>query len=289
MKNAVQTHGDADTELTAHDAYAVVVYVLAKNEEANIARCLDAIAASEWDAIVLDSGSTDRTREIALQYPRVSVVSYAYVDHCTTYNDITTRLGENYRVVLVLDADMVVSDALRSEVAANLAGAGTTWDALRAPIEMWVDHYPLRFGSLCPPKPFALVTGKALFTRTGHAERLMDGVGVLQLQNALQHDDRKPYSSFLQSQARYANKLVERYCAGKVSARDRLRIRTPLLAIAVPFVSFIVKRGLFSGQAGLLYALDRMIAELVMFRQGVAVRASDRQPQRRAPHQAPRD
>lgn len=268
---------------------SIAAFVLAKNEANNISRCLDAIAECGWDSFVLDSGSTDNTRQIAERYARVSVIAYRYADHCTTYNDITTQLGINYRVVLILDADMVVSTALRHEIEENLAGAGTAWEALRAPIAMWVDGLPMPSGSLCPPKPFAFVTGKGLFTQTGHAERLMEGMRVRQLMNTLRHDDRKNYSAFLQSQARYADKLVERYRAGRVSRRDKLRIHTPLLALAVPFVSFVAKRGFMAGRIGLLYALDRMIAELVMYRYGLKMRVTDRLAARQDAHLASHD
>src|SRR5262245_12998719 len=48
------------------------IVIPAKNEEANIGRCLDSISQVEWDAghyevIVVDNGSTDRTAEIARQ------------------------------------------------------------------------------------------------------------------------------------------------------------------------------------------------------------------------------
>ena len=39
--------------------------IITKNEEANIARCLAALSAIADDVVVIDSGSTDRTVEIA--------------------------------------------------------------------------------------------------------------------------------------------------------------------------------------------------------------------------------
>ena len=251
-------------------ALRVGVFILAKNESANIDRTLSALVDSGWDVHLLDSGSTDGTQLRAEAYPNVRVIPYDYVDHCRAYNDITSEMGCQYQVAIVLDADMVVIDRLRNEVEALMNGGGTNWEALKAPIEMWVDGHPLRRGSLCPPKVFALRTGKPLFVNTGHAEKLQDDVRVLQTRAVLIHDDRKHYSSFLLSQGRYASKLAERYERGEVSGRDRLRVRTPLLIGIVPFVSYVLKGGLFSGRAGLLYALDRLIAEAIMFRHSVA-------------------
>jgi glycosyltransferase involved in cell wall biosynthesis len=257
-------------------AATVGVFILAKNEAANIGRTLEALASSGWALHVLDSGSTDGTQAIAEGIAGTAVLPYRYVDHCTAYNEATTTLGVAYDIVLVLDADMVVSPELRREVVDAVAGRPGEWDALRAPIEMWVDGHPITHGSLCPPKPFAFRTGRALFVSTGHAEKLAEGVRVHDVANPLAHDDRKDYSAFLQSQKRYADKLVARYEEGAVSGRDRLRVRTPLLIAIVPLVAYVLKGGFLAGRAGTLYALDRLIAEAIMYRRSVATRLEAR-------------
>jgi len=254
------------------------VFILAKNEITNIGRNLSALARCGWDVHVLDSGSTDGTQACAETYENVHVVPYAYVDHCTAYNEITSRLALRYRVAIVLDADMVVTERLRDELLGLFDQPESNWDALKAPIAMCVEGQTLQHGSLCPPKVFALRTGKPLFVSTGHAEKLKDGLRVVQTNATLIHDDRKEYSSFLLSQARYAGKLAERYMKGEVSGRDRLRVRTPLLIAIVPAVTYFLKGGFLSGQTGVLYALDRLIAEAIMYRQALVSRmtASDR-------------
>ncbi len=40
-------------------------YILAKNEEANIGKCLASLEPCGIPVVLLDSGSTDRTKEIA--------------------------------------------------------------------------------------------------------------------------------------------------------------------------------------------------------------------------------
>jgi glycosyltransferase involved in cell wall biosynthesis len=257
-------------------AATVGVFILAKNESANVGRSLAALASSGWALHVLDSGSTDGTQELPGAIAGTTVLEYRYVDHCKAYNDVTSTLGRAFDEVLVLDADMVVSPRLQREVTDAVAGRAGDWEALRAPIEMWVDGHPISHGSLCPPKPFALRTGRALFVSTGHAEKLAEGVGVHDLSNPLAHDDRKDYAAFLQSQKRYADKLVARYEEGAVSGRDRLRVRTPLLIAIVPLVSYVLKGGFLAGRAGTLYALDRLIAEAIMYRRSVATRLEAR-------------
>lgn len=246
----------------------VGVFILARNEQKNIRRSLDALRGSTWDVIVLDSGSTDTTPDIVRESGFARFQDYVYRDHCTAYNEITTQLGLAYRHVVILDSDMVVSAALRQEIDAMTSIGG--FDAVDVEIEMCVDGVPLCFGSLYPPKPFLFATGRPYFENVGHGERLREGVRVQRARHKLRHDDRKDYAEYLQSQARYSRNLVVRKAAGELSGRDRMRVKWPLLIFAVPFVSYFLKGGFLDGKAGAIYALDRLIAEAVMFRQSLA-------------------
>lgn len=246
----------------------VGVFILARNEQKNIRRCLEALRESSWDVTVLDSGSTDATPDIVRESGFARLQDYVYRDHCIAYNEITAQLGSAYRHVVILDSDMVVSAALRQEVDALVSAAN--FDAVDAQIEMCMDGVPLRFGSLYPPKPFLFATGRSYFENVGHGERLRDGVRVQRARHKLRHDDRKDYADYLQSQARYSRNLVVRKAAGELSGRDRMRVKWPLLIFAVPFVSYFLKGGFLDGKAGAIYALDRLIAEAVMFRQSLA-------------------
>ena len=75
------------------------VFILAKDEEANIARCLDALASSSWPVHVLDSGSTDNTKNIVESFPFTILQSYCYSNHCNAFNEIATNIGSQYRSI----------------------------------------------------------------------------------------------------------------------------------------------------------------------------------------------
>lgn len=51
--------------------------MIVKNEEANLARCLDSVAGLVDEMIIVDTGSTDRTVEIASGYTK-NVYSYPW-------------------------------------------------------------------------------------------------------------------------------------------------------------------------------------------------------------------
>ena len=144
------------------------------------------------------------------------------------------------------------------------------WDVIVAPILMFSEGRPLTYGSLCPPKAIFFRGKASHFEPCGHGERIIAGTRVASVRNTLIHDDRKPYSQYLLTQLRYANSLRARSTEGKLTWRDRIRLRWPLLAIVVPMYSFILKLGFLSGSVGIIYAIDRAVAELLQYRQALA-------------------
>ena len=54
-------------------------FIIAKNEETKIGRALKSLVAFCDEIIVVDSGSTDRTKEIVLQYTD-KIFDFAYID-----------------------------------------------------------------------------------------------------------------------------------------------------------------------------------------------------------------
>ncbi len=252
-------------------------YVLARNEAANITRCVQSLVAAGVTTTVLDSQSVDTTRQLA-QEAGAQVEDYRYTAHVEAYNWITRDRVPAGGVVLVLDADMIVSREFVAQATELLLGGA---QAVLAPVRMCWNGRRLRFASLYPPKPVAFRAGTAYFEPVGHGERLVQGTRVARTKATIVHDDHKPFSAYLGAQERYARALVERSSKGAVSWRDRLRLWSPLLVVATPAVSYLFKGGILDGRAGMGYALDRLIAEAIMYRQAILARdtsASSRAP-----------
>lgn len=89
------------------------VLILTKNEEANIAACLDSVS---WcnDVVVLDSGSTDDTRAIA-EARGARVLRRAFDDFGSQRNHALDHAGFKNSWVFHLDADERFNEALREE------------------------------------------------------------------------------------------------------------------------------------------------------------------------------
>lgn len=82
---------------------ALSVCMIAKNEEQNIARCLECLALYGFELIVVDTGSSDRTKEIAGRYTD-KVYEFPWRDDFAAAKNFAVSKASN-EIVMVVDAD----------------------------------------------------------------------------------------------------------------------------------------------------------------------------------------
>src|SRR5688500_13981814 len=133
----------------------ISVVILTHNEAHNIERCLESVAWSD-DVLVIDSGSTDETPQMA-QRLGARVIFRAF-DSFAGQRNFALEQGElKHHWVLHLDADEVVTPALRVEMM-QLAQRPETLPGYRVPARLllmgrWLKYsglypsYQVRFGS----------------------------------------------------------------------------------------------------------------------------------------------
>lgn len=86
----------------------ISVCIIAKNEEDHIGKCLEPLTPYGFEIIVVDTGSTDRTKEIALQYTN-QVYDFEWInDFSAARNFSLKKASHNY--VLVIDSDEFLID-----------------------------------------------------------------------------------------------------------------------------------------------------------------------------------
>ncbi|MBW4568381.1 MAG: glycosyltransferase family 2 protein [Tolypothrix carrinoi HA7290-LM1] len=89
------------------------VYILTYNEELDIAACIESAMLSD-DIIVVDSCSSDRTVEIAKNYP-VRVVQHAFESHGKQRTWMLESIAPKYEWVYILEADERMTPELFAE------------------------------------------------------------------------------------------------------------------------------------------------------------------------------
>ncbi len=90
----------------------ISAFIICFNEEQKIERALKSISWCD-EIIVIDSGSTDRTREIALRYTK-NVINRAWPGHVAQKQFGLSQCSHDW--VLNIDADEEVSSALRTSI-----------------------------------------------------------------------------------------------------------------------------------------------------------------------------
>jgi glycosyltransferase involved in cell wall biosynthesis len=242
---------------------SIDVLVLTYNEEPNIARTLEALRRFPR-VVVLDSGSTDATVEIARRHPNVRVCSNPFEDHAAQWTFGLQHCGLSAPWVLALDADYALDAGLVDEIAALSPPADV--GGYRAAFRYCI-HGRALSGSLYPPVVVLYRREGASYVADGHTQLLRPWGRVMPLHGRIAHDDRKPFAAWLAAQDRYARiecDLLRRTRWADLKWSDRIRRLVVVAPWLVPLYCLTVGRGLFDGRAGLLYAVQRGIAESIL-------------------------
>jgi len=254
----------------------ISVVILTLNEADNLPRCLASVAWSD-DVVVLDSGSTDATVEVASAHG-ARVLVRPFDSFAGQRNFAMEHAGFRHPWVLHLDADEVVTDALRAELAAIAGAQASEFPVYRVPSKIlfmgrWLKHagmypsYQVRFGR----------RDALRFVDHGHGQREVqppEQVGTLR--NPLDHYNfSKGVNDWFARHLRYAERearlmLAEReqpLRIAQLASRDATERRRALKRLAGrlplrPWLRFcyagILRGGFLDGVAGLRYA--RMLA-----------------------------
>lgn len=265
----------------------VTVLLAARNEEANISKCLASLRPA-CRVVVLDSGSTDRTVPLAAQ-AGAEVVPF---DYAGGYPKKRQWALDNLLIhtpwVLFVDADEEIPPALWTEIADAMCG--------RNPAAGYVItkefHFlgrRFRFGGFSHAAVLLVKTGRARFERLlddpagaldmeVHERLIVEGP-VLSLKTPLIHRDFKGLGAYLDRHNRYAEweamvrwKFLNTGLYGEDSIQPRLfgnvqerRRFLKRIAIRVPFeplwwflYHYVFRLGVLEGRAGWLACRIRM-------------------------------
>lgn len=120
--------------------HKISAVIITFNEEKNIQRCLDSLQNIADEIVVLDSFSTDKTKEIC-EKSGVKFYQHAFDGHIEQKNRAITYASHPY--ILSLDADEALDERLKKsilEVKNNWTHDGYTMNRLTNYCGHWVKH-----------------------------------------------------------------------------------------------------------------------------------------------------
>ena len=106
------------------------VTIITLNEEQDLRRCLDSLEGLADEVVVVDSGSTDKTVEIAKKY-KAKVFHNKFVNYADQKNYALSKTTSEW--VLSVDADEVVSSDLSEEISLLLQKKDIKFSAFTIP------------------------------------------------------------------------------------------------------------------------------------------------------------
>lgn len=221
--------------------------VITHNEAANIADCLKNVAFAD-EIVVVDSGSTDGTVEIAEGLGAKVTVTQDWPGFGAQKQRALDRATGDW--VLSIDADERIPDALRAEILAAMRGdhAGYRLNRLS-----WFLGQPMRHGGWHPDRVLRLVRrDKARFSGDVVHERLIVDGPVADLSEPMLHYSYANVDDVLRKMRTYA--LAS-------AGQRRARGAAGGLAVAIGRSLFgflklyVLKAGFLDGRRGLVAAV----------------------------------
>jgi glycosyltransferase involved in cell wall biosynthesis len=256
----------------------VTIAIPVKNEELNLSKCLKAIGKDlVKHVVVLDSASTDRTKDIALEYG-VTVIDFVWNGKFPKKRNWYLRNHElNTKWVFFLDADEYLTQEFKNELKSALLNG----DEFAG---YWLNYTVYFLGKQLkggyPLKKLALFqVGKGEYEHIDeeqwskldmevHEHPVINGkVGTLK--SKIDHQDFKGTSNFVLKHNEYASWEAARFIKASVSPDDtscwtwkqKLKYRLMRSVFIIPLFflgSYFVYRGFRDGARGFAHAILRM-------------------------------
>ena len=236
--------------------------ILTCNEAPNIARTLEKVKWAK-QIVVIDSFSTDDTLNIIQQFPQVQVYQQKFVSFADQCNFGLQQIDSQW--VLSLDADYFLEDTLVSNIQ-NLTLNAAIVAAYYAQFKYAIFGKPVR-GSMYPPRKVLYAKDRAHYVNDGHGHAVVVAGNYQTLDGFIIHDDRKSFSHWLASQDRYLNQEAEKLLKtpfNQMKWTDKLRwfiVPAPIFAF---FYCLILRGGILDGKHGWHYAMQRVLAEILL-------------------------
>lgn len=250
----------------------LTIVIPVKNEEKNLPQCLESVK-EQANVVVVDSGSTDQTCEIAANYGR-EVVQFAWDGQFPKKRNWMLR---NYKFktpwVMFLDADERVTEDFLRDLEAELPT--TKHVAFFVCLNNWFMGRLLKHGKV-PRKTAIVKLGFGEYEKIDEQmwskldmeihEHILANGSVGTIKGRLEHYDKRSLSSYYEKHNQYSDWSSHRTLALKDYSHlpwwQQIKYRlmgSKLLPFIYFFYTYIWHLGFLDGEAGYYFALAKFM------------------------------
>lgn len=223
--------------------------LIAQDEERTIGKVLSSVKDIVDEIVLVDSGSSDNTIDIARQFG-ANVISQKWLGFAAQKNFALSHAKSEW--VLSLDADEIITPGLAQEIRDVLKSDGGKVDGYRIARLMHVGEDAIAHGGFYPDKQLRLFKrGKGEFNdRLVHESVVLDGV-VRDLDHHLLHMSYRDVEHFKSAHEKYARLAAKEALRKGVSAAKTSALNLYLHPLWTFFYRYVIRRGFLDGPLGL--------------------------------------
>lgn len=223
------------------------VTILSKNCGETLAATLEALKGFS-EVILLDTGSTDNTLEVAARYPNVKIHHTPFIGFGPLHNLATDLASNDW--ILSVDSDEVLTPELAQEIQTLPLDLGKVYSIQR---DNYFNGKPIRFCSWYPDRVVRIYNRKKtkFSDEAVHERVLTEGVQVVPLIHPLRHTPYRSTADFLDKMQKYTTLFAEQNKGKKKSSF----LKSVLHGGAAFFRNYLVKGGIFGGKEGFIISL----------------------------------
>lgn len=225
----------------------ISVTILTKNNEETIGSVLEAVRSFD-EVIILDTGSTDTTLEIAWIYPNVKVFNSPFIGFGPLHNLAAEHASHDW--ILSIDSDEVLTPELTDEIQALSLD---TQKVYSFPFNNYFNGKHIKWCGWYPDRHVRLYdkTTTSFSNDQVHERVLTKGLKEIPLNSHVKHYSYRSISDFLRKMESYTTLFAEQNAHKKRSS-----ILTALIHGGFAFIkSYIIKRGFLGGHEGYVISL----------------------------------
>ncbi len=225
----------------------ISVTILVKNGERRLAHVLDSLKNFN-EVLVVDTGSTDSSIEIANSFLNTRVVSRNFIGFGPSHNEAAELAKHDW--ILSLDADEVLSPALNQEILSLKLNPHCVYSL---PFKNFFNGKWIRWCGWYPESHVRLYHRKSTcFTEAlVHEGVQTEGKRVILLKNFVHHYSYDSLSDFLVKMERYSTLFAQQSHLKKQSSPFKAIIH----GLGAFLKSYVIKRGFMGGFEGFVISM----------------------------------